>query len=87
MPVDESWHGFVAGILAGVAGVVVGHPFDTVKVRMQTGDLQRAQPFPSEVVQRSLLKRATSLYRGILPPLLTTGCLQSLSFGVFENSR
>ncbi|CAB4034577.1 mitochondrial basic amino acids transporter-like, partial [Paramuricea clavata] len=27
---------FFAGSIGGVAGVIVGHPFDTVKVRLQT---------------------------------------------------
>ena len=27
-------HGFAAGIIAGAAGVCVGHPFDTLKVVM-----------------------------------------------------
>jgi hypothetical protein len=32
--VDEIsfWHDFIAGGVAGMASVVVGHPFDTVKV-------------------------------------------------------
>jgi len=28
----------LAGVLGGVAGTVVGQPFDLIKVRMQTGD-------------------------------------------------
>ena len=28
--------GFVAGSVAGASGLIVGHPFDTVKVRLQT---------------------------------------------------
>lgn len=36
-PVEISpFHDFVAGTAAGVALTVVGHPFDTVKVRLQT---------------------------------------------------
>lgn len=32
-----SWSEFFAGCIGGASGVVVGHPFDTIKVRMQTG--------------------------------------------------
>ena len=28
--------GFIAGSAAGSAGLIVGHPFDTIKVRLQT---------------------------------------------------
>ncbi|XP_077861840.1 mitochondrial basic amino acids transporter-like [Saccoglossus kowalevskii] len=31
---------FVGGCFGGIAGVVVGHPFDTVKVRLQTQNVQ-----------------------------------------------
>ena len=30
------WHDFLAGYVGGVCGVVIGHPFDTVKIRLQT---------------------------------------------------
>jgi len=29
------WKEFVGGTIGGVAGVLVGHPFDTIKVRLQ----------------------------------------------------
>ncbi|GFZ06198.1 mitochondrial substrate carrier family protein [Actinidia rufa] len=31
----ESYKDYVAGLLAGVATVIIGHPFDTVKVKLQ----------------------------------------------------
>lgn len=31
------FHDFVAGGIAGSASVVVGHPFDTIKVRIDVG--------------------------------------------------
>lgn len=30
---------FLAGTMAGVAITLSGHPFDTIKVRMQTGNV------------------------------------------------
>jgi len=67
------WDGFVAGAVAGASGTLVGHAFDTAKVIEQVG---RSGP-------RQTLNIRT-LYRGVVPPLLTTGFLRSLNFGVFE---
>jgi hypothetical protein len=30
-----AWKEFVGGTVGGIAGVLVGHPFDTIKVRLQ----------------------------------------------------
>ncbi|KAL1519529.1 hypothetical protein AB1Y20_023044 [Prymnesium parvum] len=78
------WIGFVAGVVAGGSGVIAGHAFDTLKVQAQSG--QKFAP-PSDG-GRGLLAHARflrSLYRGILPPLLSTGAVRSLYFGIFEN--
>ena len=70
---ERPWHGLVAGCVAGAAGVIVGHAFDTAKVQSQVGS--------SAPTKRSML------YRGILPPLLTTGAMRALYFGVYEALR
>ena len=67
---EPVWHGVAAGWFAGAAGVLIGHAFDTAKVQAQVGKSSGG----------SLL----TLYRGILPPLLTTGATRSLYFGVYE---
>ena len=71
------WHGLVAGLVAGASGVLVGHAFDTAKVQAQVGQSTAAGS------GFSLLQ----LYRGILPPLLTTGATRSLYFGVLETMK
>jgi solute carrier family 25 carnitine/acylcarnitine transporter 20/29 len=61
---------FASGLVAGLSGVLVGHPFDTLKVRMQTG----VHGHPLTLF---------SVYRGVGPPLLTTGIVQAMNFGLF----
>ena len=77
----KPWHGLAAGCIAGASGVIIGHAFDTAKVRAQVssggGSSSSHQP------PKSLL----SLYRGILPPLLTTGAVRSIYFGVYETLK
>ena len=80
-------HGFAAGIIAGAAGVCVGHPFDTLKVSMQVSS-SNAPPNPFHKLKtQSLLQKTVHLYRGVFPPLVSTGIVQSLNFGVYENTR
>ena len=64
---------FLAGLIAGASGVVIGHPLDTLKVFYQI--------HPS---QASCNLSIRNLYRGILPPLLTSGSIQSINFTLYE---
>ncbi|MBE3050463.1 MC/SLC25 family protein [Candidatus Bathyarchaeota archaeon] len=62
---------FAAGGFGGVCAVVVGHPFDLVKVRMQTaerGVYKSAIDVVRKSVARDGLKRG--LYAGVSAPLI-----------------
>jgi solute carrier family 25 carnitine/acylcarnitine transporter 20/29 len=64
---------FVAGLISGAAGQLIGHPLDTLKVHAQAASAER------------LAVRA--LWRGATVPVLTAGGIQSLALGIFENTR
>ena len=70
---------FAAGIIAGANATMVGHPFDTLKTRFQVGKLLTSSKIDLNLVQQ--------LYRGIMPPLLTSGAIQSVNFFLYENFR
>ncbi len=70
---------FYAGSFAGACGILIGHPFDSLKVRMQVNARLAKQGITMEV--------AKQLYRGIVPPLVTAGAMQSLLFLNYENFR
>lgn len=62
------YKGFVAGIFSGMAKLAIGHPFDTIKVRLQTNDAFRG---PLECLWKTVGKEGpTALYKGATPPLL-----------------
>ncbi|XP_006766694.2 PREDICTED: mitochondrial basic amino acids transporter [Myotis davidii] len=67
-----------------VAGVLVGHPFDTVKVRLQVQSLEKPQYrgtlhcFQSIIKQESVL----GLYKGLGSPLMGLTFINALVFGV-----
>eukprot|EP00928_Gymnodinium_smaydae_P028744 TRINITY_DN2184_c0_g1_i1.p1 TRINITY_DN2184_c0_g1~~TRINITY_DN2184_c0_g1_i1.p1 ORF type:complete len:289 (+),score=27.30 TRINITY_DN2184_c0_g1_i1:133-999(+) len=78
---DTPLAGFVAGLLAGIARVTVGHPFDTVKVLTQTGQVADARS-----LLRPTWKAFVRLYRGIGPPLLTVCATTGTSFSLYEGA-
>lgn len=79
---------FLAGCAGGVAGVLVGHPFDTVKVRLQVQNPEKPQYrgtlhcFQTIIRQESVL----GLYKGLGSPLLGLTFINALVFGVQGNT-
>ena len=57
MEAKPLWHSLVSGSAGGAAAVLVGHPFDTIKTRLQTGRRDRIFRF---------------LYRGVSARLAVT---------------
>ena len=71
---------FVGGSLGGIANVLIGHPFDTLKVRMQMLNTSLFSCIKSMIAQEG----ATSLYKGIKSPLYNVPIIYSLCFGSYE---
>lgn len=80
---------FVAGGFGGVCAVVVGHPFDLVKVRLQTAE-KGVYSSAIDVVKKSVAKDGLKrgLYAGVSAPLVgvTPMCEYSLS-SFFSEAR
>lgn len=71
-----------AGYVAGVSGILIGHPLDSIKVLIQMRGSSGA--FVGGIPQkRSLL----SLYSGVQGPLLTVGVVQAINFAVYDLIR
>ena len=74
-------HDLIAGGVAGSASVIVGHPFDTIKVRMQVA--------PSASSAAGMSAAATSfggvssLFRGIGAPLSTAAVVNAIIFASY----
>lgn len=70
-----------AGTIGGVAGIIAGHPLDTIKVQLQTSS-------ETGVGVLRTLRRVTSsegaagLYRGVLSPILSNAPINAVIFGV-----
>jgi len=72
------YKGFVAGVFSGIAKLTVGHPFDTIKVRLQTSDKSRFRG-PLDCLLRTVRNEGIrGLYKGATPPLVGWMFMDSL---------
>jgi len=69
-----------SGTAGGVAQILVGHPFDTVKVQLQRSS-GHANPIDA-VKQLVATQGVHGLYRGMGPPLCTVAVFNALLFGI-----
>ncbi|KAH7353467.1 mitochondrial carrier domain-containing protein [Plectosphaerella cucumerina] len=76
---------FAAGGFGGVCAVVVGHPFDLVKVRLQTAD-KGVYSSALDVVRKSIARDglARGLYAGVSAPLVGVTPMFAVSFWGYD---
>lgn len=82
--VTEGILGFATGVVFGITSVVVGHPFDTIKTKMQA-----QQGFEDKNMRKSFAivfktEGIKGFYRGCIPPLMGSGFYRSIQFSAFE---
>ncbi|KAF9415545.1 hypothetical protein BGZ94_000069 [Podila epigama] len=78
---QKTIHGFIGGVTSGVTKLVVGHPFDTVKVRMQTSGSDRFRG-PLHCLMETIRKEGPrALYKGATPPLIGWAAMDSVMLG------
>lgn len=75
------YKGFVAGVFSGIAKLAVGHPFDTVKVRLQTTNSARFSGPLQCVLQTIRNEGFFALYKGATPPLVGWMFMDSVMLG------
>ncbi|KAF2669798.1 mitochondrial carrier [Microthyrium microscopicum] len=81
------YKGFIAGGFSGVAKLTVGHPFDTIKVRLQTSDKTQFKG-PWECLTKTIRNEGVgALYKGATPPLVGWMFMDSLMLGSLTNYR
>ncbi|KAG9314235.1 hypothetical protein JVU11DRAFT_5022 [Chiua virens] len=83
----ENVKAFVAGGFGGVSAVLVGHPFDLTKTRLQTAAPGQYKGAVDVVRQALARDGVTGMYRGMVPPLLGVTPIFAVSFWVYLISR
>ncbi|CAK7271711.1 carrier protein ymc1 [Sporothrix epigloea] len=74
-----------SGAVGGVAQVLIGQPFDIVKVRLQT-----STAYPNALSAATAIYKSEgplAFYKGTLTPLLGIGACVSIQFGAFHQAR
>ncbi|CAD6503051.1 BgTH12-02722 [Blumeria graminis f. sp. triticale] len=75
----------LAGATGGVAQVLIGQPFDIIKVRLQT-----TNQYPNALTAAKKIfvqEGASAFYKGTLTPLIGIGACVSIQFGAFYEAR
>lgn len=88
MSIDNSWtrkaKDTASGFIGGAVQVLVGQPFDLVKVRLQTGQFSS----PVEAVTQTLKNEGIlAFYKGTTAPLIGVGACVSMQFYAFHETR
>ena len=79
--------GFIAGVFSGITKLSVGHPFDTVKVRLQTSPESKFKGPIDCVIQTLRHEGVRGLYKGATPPLVGWMVMDSVMLGSLHNYR
>lgn len=79
---QNSFNYFVAGGMGGVLVVSVGHPFDTIKVRMQASSLKAPEYTNTFDCFKKILQRESifGFYKGMAAPLITVAPMNALNY-------
>eukprot|EP00581_Thalassiosira_minuscula_P015154 CAMPEP_0183713194 /NCGR_PEP_ID=MMETSP0737-20130205/8116_1 /TAXON_ID=385413 /ORGANISM="Thalassiosira miniscula, Strain CCMP1093" /LENGTH=408 /DNA_ID=CAMNT_0025941945 /DNA_START=304 /DNA_END=1530 /DNA_ORIENTATION=- len=77
-------HDLIAGGIAGSASVVVGHPFDTIKVRLQTSVASSSGGGKGATASNN--SSIQSLFKGMAAPLSTAAVVNAIIFATYGSS-
>lgn len=82
-----SYAGFMAGVFSGITKLTVGHPFDIIKVRLQTAPAGKFTG-PLDCLLQTVRKEGLrGVYKGASPPLVGWMIMDSVMLGSLTNYR
>lgn len=83
---QEALLGLVSGMVFGAVSPVVGHPFDTVKTRMQAE--MRCHTIGTADVVKTIYRNEGifGFYRGFIPPLVGSMAFRGVLFSAYSGT-
>eukprot|EP00124_Ichthyophonus_hoferi_P003431 Ihof_evm5s296 gene=Ihof_evmTU5s296 len=73
----------MGGTIGGIFQVLIGHPLDTIKVRLQHQGTNRIYKGTLDCLRQTVQKQGVlNLYSGLSSPLAMAGFLNAVGFGV-----
>lgn len=82
----EAMFGLASGVVFGMVSPMVGHPFDTVKTRMQAEHAYRHTNFRETVRHMYKAEGVRGFYRGFIPPLLGSMAFRGVLFSAYSGT-
>ncbi|ODV61768.1 mitochondrial carrier [Ascoidea rubescens DSM 1968] len=82
----DSSNAFIGGVFYGAAETLVGHPFDTIKVRMQTSEKRFKGPLDAAMVTYKN-EKLNGFYKGCTPSMLSWIIMDSITLGSLHQYR
>jgi solute carrier family 25 carnitine/acylcarnitine transporter 20/29 len=80
--------GFLAGLASGITKLLVGHPFDTIKIRMQTEGSHGRFKGSWDCIRQTIGKEGLlACYKGATPPLIGWSIMDSVQMGSLTTYR
>jgi solute carrier family 25 carnitine/acylcarnitine transporter 20/29 len=77
---------YINGVLGGFARAIIGHPFDTIKTKLQINPIKYKNAFDClKIIVRE--QGVLSLYKGLTAPLLFNGLIVGTHFYVYDNYK
>ncbi|GAA5938744.1 uncharacterized protein JCM15063_004856 [Sporobolomyces koalae] len=83
----ERWKGFAAGTLSGLSKLAIGHPFDTIKVRLQCSKPGTYSGPLQCLVDTVKGEGPRALYKGASPPAVGWAISDSMLMGSLHQYR
>mmetsp|Transcript_75831 Transcript_75831/g.180112 ORF Transcript_75831/g.180112 Transcript_75831/m.180112 type:complete len:291 (+) Transcript_75831:104-976(+) len=76
----------VGGFISGSVSLAIGHPFDTIKVRLQAGHTQYDGAV--DCIRRTIRSEGVlALWKGLLSPLLANSVLNAIVFSTWQEAQ
>jgi solute carrier family 25 (mitochondrial carnitine/acylcarnitine transporter), member 20/29 len=83
---EEAAIGFMSGVVFGLVSPVVGHPFDTIKTKMQAETAHQSSSVTKTVQHVWRHQGIRGFYRGFVPPLIGSMAFRGLSFSAYSGT-
>jgi solute carrier family 25 carnitine/acylcarnitine transporter 20/29 len=80
---SQIWVGLLSGCVAGAANVLIGHPFDTAKVRMQVSGRGLAATVRNLILHEGV----AALYKGVRPAFYNVPFIYASYFAAYEAGK
>mmetsp|Transcript_67837 Transcript_67837/g.126732 ORF Transcript_67837/g.126732 Transcript_67837/m.126732 type:complete len:291 (-) Transcript_67837:164-1036(-) len=76
----------IGGFISGSVSIIVGHPFDTIKVRQQAGHAEYAGPLDC-IRQTVRSEGPLALWKGLLSPMLANSVMNAIVFSTWQEAQ